>query len=384
MLTADRTEVAAMAEAILLVGDSERDQDLYYKTHFLAGDPFLYVEVDGHPVLLVNSMELGRAKKESIVDDVRSWDQYNFKELVKQEGDVHKAYARFMRDVLSDLGADHVVVSSTFPAIYADELRARGVDVSFNTEMFRMQRRIKSADELAAIEEAQRATERSCMRAIDILRASEDRKGMLLYDGIPLTSERLRSEIELSLLRDNMDTTLSPIVAAGPGAADPHWRGEGPIKAGQALVLDIFPRSKKTRYFADMTRTVVKGDPGEQLRNMYDAVLASQEAAFRELRPGANARVVHEAVEAVFEERGFTGDGPGPRYIHSTGHGLGLDIHEPLGLGTRDEELLEGDVVTVEPGLYDPDIGGIRIEDMVVITDDGYRNLTQMSKRFQV
>jgi Xaa-Pro aminopeptidase len=194
----------------------------------------------------------------------------------------------------------------------------------------------------------------------------------------------LRSEIEVTLLRGGMDSTHSPIAAAGPAAADPHWGGAGPIRPGQAVVLDIFPRSKRTRYYADMTRTVVKGDPGPELRSMYEAVLEAQAAALAQIRAGANGRSVHEAVEAVFARLGFSGDGPGPRYLHGTGHGVGLDIHEAPHVGAMDQELLENDVVTIEPGLYDPAVGAVRIEDLVVVTRDGYRNLTRFPKDFEL
>jgi Xaa-Pro aminopeptidase len=207
--------------------------------------------------------------------------------------------------------------------------------------------------------------------------------GVLHYNGIPLTAERLRTEIDSILMREGMEPG-TPIVAAGPGAADPHFTGSGPIREGEAIVMDVFPRSKESRYFADMTRTVVKGKPSDELRSMYDAVLRAQERALSMIRPGVNGREIHEAVEAIFAEEGFAGEGPGPRYIHGTGHGVGLDIHEGPGLSTQDVNLAEGDVVTVEPGLYDPAVGGVRIEDLVVVTADGNRNLTRFPKSFEV
>jgi Xaa-Pro aminopeptidase len=220
-------------------------------------------------------------------------------------------------------------------------------------------------------------------RAIEILAESEDLHGVLHFGGIPLTSERLRAEIEVALTREGMDTSASPIVAGGPGAADPHWLGSGPLRPGEAIVLDVFPRSKANRYWADMTRTVAKGDPGELVRRMYAAVLRAQEAALAEIRAGANGRDVHAAVQAVFAEEGFAGE-DGPRYIHGTGHGVGLEIHEGPALTSMDVELREGDVVTVEPGLYDPAVGAVRIEDLVVVTQDGCRNLTRFPKQLEI
>jgi Xaa-Pro aminopeptidase len=148
--------------------------------------------------------------------------------------------------------------------------------------------------------------------------------------------------------------------------------------------MDIFPRSKSTKYWADMTRTVVKGQPSDELMKMYETVLRSQEAAFGQIRAGATGKAVHDAVVEVLKEAGYNREDGGPVMNHSTGHGVGIDIHEAPGVGFGDTELLVGDVITIEPGLYDPSIGGIRIEDMVVVTADGYRNLTQFPKDFVI
>lgn len=372
-----------MPHTMLLTGDSEYNQNLYYRTRFLA-EGLVYLDVDGKGELLVGSMEKGRAEKEAAVGTIRTWDEFNFRDVIKETNDRNRAFVTVLGRAAREAGADRLIVDSSFPAYLADNLRSSGLEVEVDPQLLTMERRQKSPEEIAAIEEAQRATERSAARAIDILRESEEMNGILHYNGVPLTSERLRLEIELSLLKDGMDVSASPIVAGGPGAADPHWLGSGPLRAGEAIVMDIFPRSKRTRYWADMTRTVVKGDPSELLLSMYDAVLQAHEAALRCIKAGADGHDAHAAVEAVFEEAGFSGEGAGPRYTHGTGHGVGLDIHEAPGLGMTNVELLENDVVTVEPGLYDPSVGGIRIEDLVVVTKDGYRNLTQFPKDFQI
>jgi Xaa-Pro aminopeptidase len=205
---------------------------------------------------------------------------------------------------------------------------------------------------------------------------------MLHLDGIPLTSERLRHELDLALLSEGMDPGEA-IVAGGPRAADPHWLGEGPLRAGEAIIFDVFPRSKKTRYYADMTRTFVKGEPAEQLQQMYDATAAALDTALAQIRAGANGRDVHQAVLDSYKAAGFSED-EGPRMTHGTGHGVGLEIHEAPSLSVGDMELVEGDVVTVEPGLYDPAVGGVRIEDIVVVTADGCRNLTRFPRQLRV
>lgn len=373
-----------MPDAMLLVGDSASNPNLYYKTHFLAGDPFVYAERDGKPVLVVGSMERGRAQKESSVETVRTFEDYGYRDLVRELGDRGKAFARVLTRIVEEVGADRVVVEPIFPVFYADLLREQGIQVEVDPDLLVGQRRQKSAEEVDAIVAAQQAAERATQRAIDMMAASEVRDGVLYQEGEPLTSERLREAVDLSLLQDNMETAHGSIIAPGPGAADPHWEGSGPIRAGEAVVMDIFPRGKSTRYFGDMTRTAVKGQPSETLQSMYDAVLKAQEAALAQIHAGANGKDVHGAVERVFEEAGFAGEGPGPRYIHGTGHGVGLEIHEGPGLSSTDQELRDGDVVTVEPGLYDPDVGGVRIEDTVVVTPGGYRNLNSLPKKFIV
>lgn len=373
-----------MSDAMLLVGDSASNPNLYYKTHFLAGDPFVYLEQGGQGLLVVSPMEAGRARKESVVGTVQTFDDYGYRDLVRELADRGQAFGHMLARIIERAGVDRVAVEPIFPVFYADLLREKGIQVDVDPDLLVEQRRHKSADEVEAIAAAQRAAERATQRAIDMMAASDIHDGILYHEGKPLTSERLREAVDMSLLRDNMETAHGSIIAPGPGSADPHWEGSGPVHAGEAVVMDIFPRGKSSRYFGDMTRTAVKGQPSETLQAMYDAVLRAQEAALAEIHAGANGKDVHQAVERVFEQAGFAGEGSGPRYTHGTGHGVGLEIHEGPGLSTTDQELREGDVVTVEPGLYDPAIGGVRIEDTVVVTADGYRNLNSLPKEFVV
>lgn len=369
------------SDALLLVGDSESNQNLYHKTHFLAGDPFVYCEVDGRQLLVVNSMEHGRARKESVISDVRTFDDFGYEELVAQSSNRSMAFNATLTRIVAEIDGE-VRVESSFPVGHADYLREHQIRLRVDPQPLGNARRQKTPSEIEAIATAQRATERAAARAIEILAQSEALGDVLHFNGIPLTSERLRTEIELVLTRDGLDPG-TPIVAAGTGAADPHFLGAGPIRTGEAVVLDIFPRHKTSRYYADMTRTVVKGDPGDTLRAMYRAVQAALKAALGEIRPGANARASHAAALEALRSAGFH-DGRGPRMTHSTGHGIGLDIHEAPMLSNFDIELLPGDVITVEPGLYDPEVGGVRIEDLVLVTGDGYRNLTEFPQQFEL
>jgi Xaa-Pro aminopeptidase len=238
--------------------------------------------------------------------------------------------------------------------------------------------RQKTPEQIAAIEETQRATE-SAMAAVT---------SYLRTNGNP-TSEESHAIIDKTLENNNCESPDGHIVAGGLQAAEPHERGHGPIQKGVPIVIDIFPRSKKTGYFADMSRTVCIGAPTGQAQQMYDAVLGAQKLAISMIRPGVLCRSIQEAVEKFFVDAGFTTSGKGKEFtyaegfVHSIGHGVGIAIHEPPRFGKKSEDvLLPGEVVTVEPGLYYPTIGGVRIEDMVLVTDDGCRNLTTFTKKF--
>jgi Xaa-Pro aminopeptidase len=210
--------------------------------------------------------------------------------------------------------------------------------------------------------------------------------GRLRHEGDPLTSEQVRQAIEMELLAHGcgLDET---IVACGRDAADPHDRGSGPLEADEPIIVDIFPQDKTTKYHADMTRTFCRGDPDETIREWYDLTARAKAAALETIEPGVTGAAVHEAAATVYEDAGLPTLSSDPRtetgFIHSTGHGVGLDVHEQPTVGPGGEELEAGQVITVEPGLYDPAVGGVRIEDIVVVTDDGYENLTAYPERLR-
>jgi Xaa-Pro aminopeptidase len=206
--------------------------------------------------------------------------------------------------------------------------------------------------------------------------------GVLHLDGEPLTSERVRSLIARTLM-ERACTARHTIVACGDQACDPHNHGSGPLRADLPVVIDIFPRSDETGYYSDMTRTVVRGEASGDLVDIYDAVLEAQLQALDRIRAGVDGRDVHQGVSSLFESRGFlTGlqDGRMQGFFHGTGHGVGLDIHEPPRVGKASDILEPGHVVSVEPGLYYTGRGAVRIEDLVVVTEAGCDNLTDYPK----
>jgi Xaa-Pro aminopeptidase len=373
-----------MPKPLFLIGESTSNQNLFYKTRFLAGDPFFYLESGDRSTLVVSSLELGRAQKESIVEDVRSFNDLGYVDLYRQYGDSRRAMAQLSLRLLQEYGADAVRVEPSLAVQFADVLRADGVDLEIDSRTIVDQRRCKSDEEIEAIAAAQSMTERALAQAVTLIETSEERAGYLHFNGIPLTSERIRAEIEIALLRENLVCEVESTVASGRAAADPHARGHGPLRAHEAIVMDIFPRSRASRYFADITRTVVKGTPPPAVLAMYEAVMRAHDAALSLVRAGANGADIHHTVLDEFRASGYSGRPDQPNMPHGTGHGIGLDIHEAPRLGEIDVELLEGEVVTIEPGLYHPDIGGVRVEDAVVVTREGYRNLTSMSKRFEL
>ncbi len=379
---------------LLVIGASEHDAAAYHLSGFLAPDPVIFLEAAGKKYLAVSSMEYGRAKREARAEEVLSFDELNVMNLARELKSGGRALAAAAANLLEKLGAtgSPVAVPPTLGVVYADELRARGLTVTPEAKLFAGLRRVKTEEEISYIEKTQRAVEEACAHAVRILRESGvSVDGTLLHEGEPLTSERLRFEIDTELLRRGCAAS-GTITAGGAQTADPHERGHGPLKAGDPIILDIFPADKTTRYYADMTRTFVKGEPGDELQKMYDVVLESQEAALAMIGPGINGRDIHKKVSDILHEAGYKtlvhdqtpGEPLQEGFIHGTGHGVGLEIHESPRVSIADEKLVPGDVVTIEPGLYYRGIGGVRIEDLVVVTENGCRNLTNFPKEFRV
>jgi len=379
---------------LLVIGAPEHDADAYHLSGFLAPDAVICLRVAGKRYLAVSSLEYGRAAKEAPVDELLSYEELEIVKLARELKSGARAYAAAVANLLERLGAmgSPIAVPPGFGVAYADELRARGVTLTPDARLFEGLRRAKTEEEISNIEETQRAVEAACAHAVAILEEAEvGGDGALTWRGEPLTSELLRSEIDVELLRRGC-AAAGTIAAGGPQGADPHERGHGPLKAGESIIVDIFPKGLSTRYYSDMTRTFVKGEPNDGLQQMYDAVLESQEAALSMIKAGVNGKDVHRKVADILHAAGYKTNvhdqEPGKPltegFFHGTGHGVGLEIHEAPRVSLADDELIPGDVVSVEPGVYDPKVGGVRIEDLVVVTEGGCRNLTGFPKRFRV
>ncbi|NAS88124.1 aminopeptidase P family protein [ANME-1 cluster archaeon AG-394-G21] len=366
------------AKPLLMVSGSMHNADMYYATRFLSADPFVYLRLSHKDILIVSQMEYERAKKESIVNEVRASRDYGH-DLKTEE---------LILKVLLEEGITSIEVPRYFSLFTAEELRKTGIEaVPVEELIMTKEREIKGGQEIGYVRKAQRACEHAMEIAITVIKKSSVKGNCLMDSGKVLTSERIKTYIEHALF----DTGCTcdggePIVACGKRAADPHFTGYGPIYANQAIIIDIFPRLRLERYFADMTRTVVKGEPEKALKDMYVAVKHAQEAALALLKAGVTCKEVHNRVCDIFEERGYGTIRKRSKrgFIHSTGHGVGLDIHEKPSVGDNDYELREGNVITIEPGLYDPEVGGVRLEDMVLVLKNGCENLTKLEKKFVI
>ena len=370
----------AGVDGYLIDADSE-DADQYYLSGFDAPDPFVTLYNGEVHILFTRSLEYGRAKKEARAATVERGSDFGYEEKAEEFGPGearHRVLAEFVRSH----GVESVATPPRFPLATADGLREQGLVVQADDSgAVTAVRATKTGEEIDHIREAQRANEAAMARAEELIDgATVNDEGQLVAEGAVLTSERVKEEIEVTLLRHGcaLDET---IVACGADAADPHDRGTGPLRAGEPIIIDIFPRDKSTRYHADMTRTFCHGEASETIAEWFELTDEAREAAIDAVEPGADAADVHGAVCDIYEEAGLATLRSDPTtetgFIHSTGHGVGLDVHEMPSVAESSETLEPGHVITIEPGLYDPAVGGVRIEDLLVVTEDGYENLTE-------
>jgi Xaa-Pro aminopeptidase len=357
---------------------------MLYATRFFAPDPFLFVQKGRRRILVMSDLEIDRARKQASVDRVLAWSRYQ--KALEAAG--RKATpAAVIEAVLRELGLRRIEVPSRFPLGLAEELRRRGVHLRVRPDPFWPQREVKRQDEVRAIAQALRAAEAGLAAGIAALRGCRvGRDGWLRRDGRRFTAEELRAAVNTRIMAEGC-VPAHTICAPGDQAVDPHEEGHGPIRAHSPVVMDIFPRSERSGYFGDLTRTVVRGRAPERLREVYALVHEGVRLGHRRVRPGADGMAIHREIQELFESRGYaTGvrDGRIQGFFHGTGHGLGLEIHEAPSIGKRPSTLRAGHVVTVEPGLYYLGLGGVRIEDVALVTATGSRNLTRAAKVLEV
>jgi len=367
----------------LIVAASDHDPDMLYATRMFVPDPFIFLEQNGKRTIVLSDLEIDRGKKEAQADEILAYSEFE-KEV---QGKAKKAppFEKVLSHFVRKRGVRSAIVPASFPLGYAEELGRAKIKLQTTNGLFWPEREAKTEEELRLMRRALSITEKGLARAMEVLAACKTRRGKRLdWFGRVLTSEILRAEIDSAILRAG-GLPANTIVAGGNQACDPHERGSGPLFADSLIILDVFPRDAASGYFGDMTRTVVRGRASDAQRRLWEAVREGQALALKKMKPGIDGLKVHNEVKRFFTDQGFpteVRDGRQVGFFHGTGHGLGLEIHE----FPRFQKTVfkKGQVLTVEPGLYYPGLGGARIEDVAVVTDNGNRILSRFEKRLEI
>jgi Xaa-Pro aminopeptidase len=374
------------SEDLLIVADSMHDANMLYAVGMFVPDPFIYLRIRGRCYVVMSDLEIDRARRQAPHCRVLSLSRYQ--KLLRNGGRRPPALAAVISGILRERKVRRVSVPANFPHGLAVELQRAGIRVKPSAGGFFPQREQKSPVEVRKISAALMMAEVGMAEAMQVLRTSKIAKDrLLLYHGVPLTSEKLRAVIDTTILQASGMATHT-IVAGGKQACDPHEKGHGPLRANEPIIIDIYPRSQKTGYFGDITRTVVRGRASEPVRKLYETVLQGQKLAFRKMKAGNQTNDVHQAVVEFFEKQNYPtkkSHGRMQGFFHGIGHGVGLEIHEAPRVGKNSSGTLKpGNVVTIEPGLYYPDLGGVRLEDVALVTRNGARNLTHFEKVLEI
>ncbi|MGH3010493.1 MAG: M24 family metallopeptidase [Gaiellaceae bacterium] len=356
---------------VIIFGDTVRSPELRHEVPLTVPDPFVYLERDGTRTAYVSSLELSRVRELETLATV-PLEELGLDELVAQGLSWHQLTTELVLRACRAAQVESVVTPRDFPLEVADYLRANEIEVEARGELFDERRRVKSDAELAGIRTSQRAAE----RAMDAIRAR-------LRAGVPVTCEDLRTEAMRVYTDEGVIVDDVPLISAGPDTTVGHEPGTGPIDEGEPIVVDLFPRDPASGCYADMTRTFCLGEPPEELVRFHALVREGLDLAYATIRPGITGAEAHRTVCELFEAQGFEtqlSKTPGQvleeGFFHSLGHGVGLEVHELPGLGRVGEEIVAGDVLAVEPGLYRKGFGGCRLEDLVLVTEGGCEPLT--------
>ena len=365
------------------LADSIRSPEMRHEISEAVADPVVFVDMDGERIVACSSFETSIFEtREDVVDRLIDYAELGLDDLVKDQSvPTDLIEARLGLKALEKLGVRSVVVPATFSVLYADFLRENGIEVTVGAQEWVARRRRKAPWELEGIERAQRAADTAMLTATRMLREAERTAGgELKFEGEILTAELIREAMDAELRTQGVEHT-GALIHSGEAWAQVHGLGTGPILPDRSVIIDCFPRDVATGCWSDMTRTFVPGRPSEDLRKLHGHVRKALDIALNALKPGSKDAFAQ--VVEYFHSQGFPTqvhhDGPGQLkngFMHALGHGVGLDVHEHPNMGRRSEDLVAGDVVAVEPGLYFEDIGGVRIEDTVVITETGAEHLT--------
>lgn len=369
--------------ALLFYGDTERSPAMRHELPVTIGDPFLLGVVDGRLHVMASGLE--RARIEAAAPDavLHDYDELGFRELLESGMSRHELELELASRAAAAMGIRAATADPDMPVAVADRLRADGVVLQLDDDAISARRRVKSAPELAGTRRAQVAAEAGMSAAAGLLRRSDRDGDRLKLDGEVLTAEAVRAAV-----RDVCQAHGAPappdIIVSSPWSGYGHDPGSGPLPADLPIVIDLWPRDETSGCWADMTRTFVVGEISEQVRSMESLVLEAFELARDAVAPGITGRALHDLVCDVFEPAGYRtqrngpGEDPNEGFQFSLGHGVGLAVHEPPGLGrTGHDALVAGDVIAIEPGLWVREVGEVRFEDLLLVTEDGGETLTQ-------
>lgn len=375
---------------VLIVGDTFRTPELRHEVPLGILDSFVYAEVDGRRVVAISAGEGPRIEALGTGLEVRPIQEFGADELRRSGLDAHSFENELTRRIVRGLGIVHAAVPRRFPVGAADTLRADWIELTVDQKLFDDRRRVKSASELAGIRRALTASEAAMTVALELLRRSEPHDGARAVDGQPLTCELVKNRVQ-SVLLAHAAVAEEIIVSHGPQTAIGHDNGSGTIGTHDVVLIDLFPLDLESACFADMTRTFALGEVAEELHAWHRLCKEALDLAVTRIRPGANGGDIHRQVCALFAGHGHMttvtkkpGEILREGFNHSLGHGVGLEAHESPGLGTMGDDLVAGDVIAIEPGLYREGFGGVRLEDLVLVTQDGCEVLTDFPYELQI
>jgi Xaa-Pro aminopeptidase len=367
---------------VLIYADSLRSPEMRHEVPIAIPDPFLYAERNGEQHVVASSFELGRIGDVAPHLQLLPYEEFGIDELYAQGLTRDEIELEVILRAVRRFGVEDAVAPGTFPLELADHLRRNGIEVRADRKHFVQRRRVKNEAELAGIRRAQHAAEAAMDAARELLRSAERQNGSLLLDGEPLTCERLKLAVEQAFTANGAFADEF-IVSHGPQTAVGHDMGSGPIAPDEPVCLDLFPRDRESGCFADMTRVFVVGEPSDDVREWHGLCLEALERSVAAVRPGIAGSELHRISCEVFEQHGYPtlrskqpGEVLRDGFYHSVGHGVGLEVHEEPTLGRAPGELVAGDVIAVEPGLYRNGYGGCRLEDIVLVTENGGEVLT--------
>ena len=375
---------------VLIVADTRSSPEMRHEVPLMVPDPFLYAEVGGNRHVAIGSMEQRRIQELGLGIEVTPLDALGIDELVRTGVEREEMSRELHLRACRSFGLERALVPTSFPTGTADYLRAAGIELTVDAAHFAERRRVKSEAELAGIRRAQRATEAAMASALDLLRRAEARNGGLVVDGAPLTCELLKRHVDQAFVENGASADES-VVSHGPQTAIGHDTGSGAIAADDVVLLDLFPLDRASACYADMTRTFAVGEVSDEIREYHRLVKEALDLAVAAVRPGVDGRDIHRLVCDFFNEHGFPtslhkeeGAVLEDGFYHGTGHGVGLAVHEAPFIGRIGHELVAGDVITIEPGLYRRGFGGVRLEDLLLVTEDGCEVLTDFPYDLEV